>query len=735
MSSEQARELRQQGIAAAKAGQKDQARQLLQQAIRLEPDNEAAWLWLASVARDQRERVFCLQKILEINPDNETALRALESTMPASPFGTSAQPAPSQTHTAKVEPISAASAAREADIMSQPPGVPLPSSEGVAEAQRQAEAILRGYNLPQPNDVKWTHKTRHRAGEGDVVVLRLYVAAAVVGFLLVLGIVGTVIVLTNDDLRSIVIAPTATSTSTPTVTPTPTPGYTPTPSVTPRISPTPTATVGPEVPTANPYVPPEATALYPPVLEKPVADSVSALNQGAVSIALPTLRAERELTENRFNPNPYYYEALAHLADGDPDSALDIMDEAEGRLDEAPNDNYQPLVDTGFAHIYWQLAQDAIAGGSSAEAADYLDEVQARAESALEGDPRLADPYLLLARRFALGRDYDAALDILDQGLGIDSLSNNVNLIVEKGRIYLQQRDYDLAEYQAFLALYIDPTIEVAHQLRIESAMADRSPGRAVLYTQDYLHYYPGSTHAFKLLGDARIAEGNLDLALIAYSQALTGDANASTVDTLLARGNIYMQQGRYNLAREDFTDAYDLSGDPQIQAQRMLAALYDGRYQTVLDDAEELADNPVIPSLDVSLARAQALVAQAEDGGDEANTAFQRGLGLLQSIQQNEEVTSEQLPLIAEYSARAQLGLGNEAAALQSIDVALTLDETAYRHLVRAKILDAQDEDEEAAREYEWVLAWSRVYPFAFRGEAAEAYQTIIAEREEGSN
>jgi hypothetical protein len=43
--------------------------------------------------------------------------------------------------------------------------------------------------------------------------------------------------------------------------------------------------------------------------------------------------------------------------------------------------------------------------------------MQARAESALEGDPHLADPYLLLARFCVLNEDYDEAIDILDQGL------------------------------------------------------------------------------------------------------------------------------------------------------------------------------------------------------------------------------------------------------------------------------------------------------------------------------
>jgi len=77
MASDGARDLRQRGIAAAKAGQREEARALLQQSIRIEPNNEAAWLWLASVARDAEERRFCLEKLLEINPTNEHALKAL----------------------------------------------------------------------------------------------------------------------------------------------------------------------------------------------------------------------------------------------------------------------------------------------------------------------------------------------------------------------------------------------------------------------------------------------------------------------------------------------------------------------------------------------------------------------------------------------------------------------------------------------------------------------------------
>jgi hypothetical protein len=36
-----------------------------------------------------------------------------------------------------------------------------------------------------------------------------------------------------------------------------------------------------------------------------------------------------------------------------------------------------------------------------------------------------------------------------------------------KANVYFQQGEYDLVNYQAFLALYIDPTTEVAYELRV----------------------------------------------------------------------------------------------------------------------------------------------------------------------------------------------------------------------------------------------------------------------------
>lgn len=65
------------GIAAAKAGQHDVARQHFQSVLRNDPRNEAAWLWLSGLVGPQQRR-DCLQRVLAINPANELARRGME---------------------------------------------------------------------------------------------------------------------------------------------------------------------------------------------------------------------------------------------------------------------------------------------------------------------------------------------------------------------------------------------------------------------------------------------------------------------------------------------------------------------------------------------------------------------------------------------------------------------------------------------------------------------------------
>jgi tetratricopeptide (TPR) repeat protein len=70
-------ELLQRGIAAVKAGQKKEARQVLLRVTELDEENEKAWLWLSAAVDSIEERRVCLENVLAINPHNRHAQSGL----------------------------------------------------------------------------------------------------------------------------------------------------------------------------------------------------------------------------------------------------------------------------------------------------------------------------------------------------------------------------------------------------------------------------------------------------------------------------------------------------------------------------------------------------------------------------------------------------------------------------------------------------------------------------------
>jgi thioredoxin-like negative regulator of GroEL len=73
-------ELLQLGIRAAKEGNKDSARTIFQQVLQQDRRNERAMMWMAKLAGNNKaERRQWLEKVLDVNPDNEQARTALKS--------------------------------------------------------------------------------------------------------------------------------------------------------------------------------------------------------------------------------------------------------------------------------------------------------------------------------------------------------------------------------------------------------------------------------------------------------------------------------------------------------------------------------------------------------------------------------------------------------------------------------------------------------------------------------
>jgi hypothetical protein len=67
------------GIDAAREGNRDEARNLFSLLTRQEPSNLQAWLWLAGVADSPDERRGALERVLELDPTNEMAIKGLQS--------------------------------------------------------------------------------------------------------------------------------------------------------------------------------------------------------------------------------------------------------------------------------------------------------------------------------------------------------------------------------------------------------------------------------------------------------------------------------------------------------------------------------------------------------------------------------------------------------------------------------------------------------------------------------
>lgn len=74
-----------QGVAAFKAGQKEQARTLIAKAAELDPDSEVVWMWTASTARKRGEALAALDRVLALNPENAKAKQWLQWLSPARP--------------------------------------------------------------------------------------------------------------------------------------------------------------------------------------------------------------------------------------------------------------------------------------------------------------------------------------------------------------------------------------------------------------------------------------------------------------------------------------------------------------------------------------------------------------------------------------------------------------------------------------------------------------------------
>ncbi len=886
MSSEKARRLRQQGIAAAKAGKKEEARKFLQASLKLEPDSEVSWLWMVTLARNKKERLLYLRSLLQVNPENETGLKAVRAlgidpqqllataqqaqspkeeppppqpatetatdTAPtgddddvdifaspyddapqqqqqatafdeaslfdddddvdifASPYDDAPQQqqatsfddaslfdddddvdiyaspyddAPQQQQATSFDegglfdddddvdiyaspyddapqqqqptsfdldslfgdddsPQTAATAEEDFDLFRQEAAAEdalddyaedtqaedLSPEDALERAKREAEAIIQQVLVQEAAEppIEWVHKEKRRAGEREVIVLRLQVFAGIVAFILVLGVIGYGIILSSPEAQVAVFGASPTPTFTPTLSPTPTIGITPTPSPTSDVTLTPSPTIDSFIEAGSEFQAPRPTEVYilPEAPSGVIRTAVAEINAHEPNAALNMVATERAANPLGIDPNPAYFEALALVERGDIDDAKEVIETAYERWqEEAPGRPYGPLLQLGRAEVELALAEKALAEGNTRAANEHFDLVEEYTTEVMAERPDFAQSYVLLARRYMLEEDYEEALKVLDQGLSLEELYADLNLRVLKSEIFFLQGEYDRAIQEAYETLYINPWSAEAHALRTRAALAKGEPGLAVVFAENFLNFYPGSVQAFKFRGDAFLMEGKTDLALENYTRALLGDqSDPAIVDVLLARADLYMQKRRYGLALEDYNLAYDLTGDDNVRVLRMQAAYFNGNYGIALNDADDLMGQDVVPDAELLLLQGRITADRARprdsDAFREARTLINQAI--------NRGLDPSLRPIADEYLARADYQLGNYEDALNAINSAIAAEETGTRHYLRGLILEALENFDSAIAEYEWVAAWGEVYPYPFRADVLRRLERL---------
>src|ERR1051325_6541747 len=67
----------QEAVEALRTGNKARARELLTGLLKTDQNNATYWVWMSATVDSPKERIYCLQTALKLDPDNATAKRGL----------------------------------------------------------------------------------------------------------------------------------------------------------------------------------------------------------------------------------------------------------------------------------------------------------------------------------------------------------------------------------------------------------------------------------------------------------------------------------------------------------------------------------------------------------------------------------------------------------------------------------------------------------------------------------
>ncbi|MEA3350267.1 MAG: tetratricopeptide repeat protein [Chloroflexota bacterium] len=458
-------------IAAIRQNQRVRARDILTRLLRADKKKLEYWLWLSSIVDSRKERVYCLQTVLRLDPENQAAKRGLRLLGEA-------------TDGEEIIPIPPTRRAWDVDI----------EDEEDDEAQRGLKKV-------------WTNPKQR-------LLLLLGTSVVVVG-LIMGGIFGVPAYLVGPHLTITPIAWTPTTTHTPTSTPkvrtaTPTPSsiqplwtlldatYTPMPVYVNTPHPRSEAysialrsfasgdyksTLSfmeqaqrdePNAPDIQYYIGEshrlleeydQALAAYDAAIEVDtdfapayLGRALTLLGKSPDAIIEDDLRKVIELAPQY--ESAYFELALYQLKQGHPETAIETLDEAEDLL-------------LDYSRYYMIRAKALFALGEDEAALDY-------AEQAYERDITALPIYLILGQAYLENDQPEKALEYIQTYGRYKEVEEPLYWALLGWAYYESGESYDEASHALEKALELDDELALAYQYRGMLAMATGDASQAV---------------------------------------------------------------------------------------------------------------------------------------------------------------------------------------------------------------------------------------------------------------
>ena len=530
-------------IAGVRLGDRARARELLSKLLRADSQNAEYWVWMSSVVDSPRERKYCLESALKIDPTNRAALRGLVILGVRTPTDRELSQA-LNIGRRQIEPLQEITPTKiEAEPEQQPPVIS---------------------TAPEPS--KSPLKPRQRSVFSRVMVLVFVAAIGIGGIAALIYFVGPMLQPRYFGFASTLPAASVTATETPLPT---TPTVTPLPAAT-RIIRTPIATEFYATPLAL-FIP--ATGTPTPIAGYTPLPNVEAYSAGVNALQQEDFEQAIFFFDQALTIDPdlvevLYFKAEAQRRSGDIGKAIRTYDAAS-------------QTDPEYAATYLGRGRALLERDEIAAVQDF--------ERALDRDPLFVEVYE------ELGKYYQ------DKKLWT-RLANTMELAIADGvtapilQIYLSEAKINLAKYEEALAASLQGSADDPGMLegylavgRAYVALAvntlESSYFTSVIWPMEtYLTYAPEDPLGWAIYGRALVGMGDYELAMQALNIAIALDDRSAAA--YQARGILYTNLGQYDDGLQDLFDArrYGVeSFDLMISTARVLYLL--GEYQIALRD------------------------------------------------------------------------------------------------------------------------------------------------------